>query len=420
MPQVTATMITRVSALLFLLSQWTPMALTDWTPHCERPSGMYRVVALQLSEGLRFDGKNREVQPAQTVHLTFRDGDLTAWWFIDHGWEVMHQEARTTRLTEGGIRGDLELRIYDVRGRLQLTADLAFSIDRTGDTFGGTFTAKVAGVVDRSWEGNANGTFLQRTDRFAAAASWPSFAGPSGTLSTSPDGPPLIDDLRNSRPLWRSEAAVPVSYGNAADDRYADRAAGCRAGGGSSSPVYADGVVYIGFYIPNRSFEPLWNSIPEVWRNRYSGAGMQKLTAELGLNDVEVAAIKDHWRPVADDVIVAMDAHTGETLWRTTWPARVYNLQTHKHRGTFGVPLVAGGRVFYPNFQNGLEVMDAKTGEPQWEFPKFESPPNRRFRPSGPPSQSPLLFGDTLVWSIGSTTYGSSQKKRNIDIESSC
>lgn len=59
MPQVTATMLTRVSAFLFVLSQWTPTALADWTPHCERPSGMYRVVALQLSEGLRFDGKNR-------------------------------------------------------------------------------------------------------------------------------------------------------------------------------------------------------------------------------------------------------------------------------------------------------------------------------------------------------------------------
>lgn len=396
----------RESLLVLLVLTWTSPACADWKPYCERSDGVHRVVALELSEGLRFEGKNRDVQPAQRLHLIFRNDELKAWWFIGHGWEAMHQQASSVRLTDDGIRGELSLRIYDVRGRLQLTADLAFSIDREHNGFDGTFAGKVAGVVDRSWDGRARGSFLPPTDMFAPTADWPSFSGPSGTLATSPNGPAMIDDLRKSRPLWRSETAVPVSYGNAADDRYADRAAGCRPGGGSSSPVYADGVVYIGFYTPNRSFDPPWDSIPEAWRNRYSGEGLQKLTRERRLNEVELAAIKDHWRPVADDVIVALDARTGKTLWRTTWPARVFNLQTHKHRGTFGVPLVAGGKVFYPNFQNGLEVMDAKTGEPLWEFPEFAGPPTRRFKPSGPPSQSPILFDDTVVWSVGRTTYG--------------
>jgi outer membrane protein assembly factor BamB len=101
-----------------------------------------------------------------------------------------------------------------------------------------------------------------------------------------------------------------------------------------------------------------------------------------------------------------MDARSGATLWKTTWPKRTYNLQTHKHRGTFGVPLVASGKVFYPDFHDGLKVMDAMTGKALWEFPKYEQPPDTKSRPSGPKSQSPLLFGETLVWHFQDTTYG--------------
>lgn len=382
-----------------------PAALqaADLEPTSERPSGQYQVVQLQLSEGLRFEGKNRDAQPPQTVHLIFRDETLVNWWFVDHGWEAMHQPGSNVKLTGDGIRGDLNLRIYNVGGKLQLVADLSFDVGRKVDRFDGSVEAKVVGVVQRSWKSTASGEFVKPANSFADEASWPSFAGPRGTLNASPDGPPLVDDLSKSRPLWRSEASVPVSYGNAADDRYPHRAAGCRFGGGSSSPVYADGVVYIAFYKPNMDIAPV---SPGTWADKWFGESLQEYARQNSLIQEEVKAIEDHWRKVGDDVIVAMDARTGETLWRTTWPSRVYNLQTHKHRGTFGVPLVAGGRVYYPNFENGLEVMDAKTGEPLWEFPKFAGPPNRRVKPSGPPSQSPLLFGNTLVWSIGRITYG--------------
>ncbi|MEM7392501.1 MAG: PQQ-binding-like beta-propeller repeat protein [Verrucomicrobiota bacterium] len=296
--------------------------------------------------------------------------------------------------------------MYDVRGRLRNTANLSLAIARTKDRFEGPVDIRLAKRDKSAWKARAQGSFLKPADGFDPAANWPCFAGPAGTLQTGPNGPALVDDLARSRPLWRSESHVPVSYGNAADDRYATRAAGCRSGGGSSSPVFADGVIYIAFYVPNRSVETDWSRIHESRRSVYSGEGFKKLVAERQFIEVEVEAIEDHWRPLADEVMVAMDARTGETLWRTTWPLRAYNLQTHKHRGTFGVPLVAGGKVFYPSFNNSLQVMDAETGKPLWEFPEFENPPETKWRPKGPPSQSPLLLGNTVVWSIGDTTYG--------------
>ena len=397
------TFYTRVTILILGITCLSRTSANELKPWCDRPNGTYRVVMLELSQGLRFEGKSRGEQPPQTVHLAFRDGKLVNWWFVKHGWEAIHQHASTTTMTKNGIQGDLRLRIYDVRGSRQLVADLSFSVDRKGERFDGSFRAKVSGVIDKTWEGAVTGQFLKPASAFNPAFNWPSFAGPAGTLEAGPNGPTLIDDLRKSRPRWRREATVPVSYGNAADDRYPYRAAGCRFGGGSSSPVYAVGVVYVAFYQPNMDIAP----VPKKgYSDKWFGEPLATYAKEKHLNSAEVKAIEDHWRPIADDVIVAMDATTGETLWRTTWPQRVYNLQTHKHRGTFGVPLVAAGKVFYPNFQNGLEVMDAKTGEPLWEFPKFEGPPETKSRPRGPSSQSPLLIGDTLVWSIGDTTYG--------------
>jgi outer membrane protein assembly factor BamB len=329
------------------------------------------------------------------------------WWFIDHGWHAIHQHAKSVRLTDKGVHGDLSLRIYDGRGSLQNTASVSFHVARTGDTFDGKVNVEVADGEKQTWEATARGSFLKATGAFDSAAAWSSFAGPMGTLEASKDGPALVDDLAKShRPLWRSESHIPVSYGNAADDRYATRAAGCRSGGGSSSPVYADGVIYIGFYVPNRSVETDWSRIHENRRAVYSGEGFKKLVAERKFIDVEVKAIEDHFRPLADEVMVAMDARTGETLWRTTWPLRAYNLQTHKHRGTFGVPLVAAGKVFYPSFNNSIQVMDAKTGKALWEFPKFEKPPQTKYWPKGPPSQSPLLIDKTVIWSVGDITYG--------------
>ena len=376
----------------------------DVTPRTERPTGEYRVVRLELNEGLRHEEKDG--RSPQVLHLAFRDEKLANWWFIGHGWHAVQQHDDSLRLTDNGLDGVLELRCYDARGRLQDVAKLTFQVSRSGETLQGEVGLQLTGREKQVWKSTVLGSFLKPAERFNPKAQWPNFAGPMGTLQASPGGPALVDDLARSRPLWRSETQVPVSYGNAADDRYATRAAGCRSGGGSSSPVYADGVVYVAFYVPNRSVDTDWSKAYESRRIKYSGEGFKKLIEEMKWNDVEVRAVEDHWRPLADEVVVAMDARTGKTLWRTTWPLRAYNLQTHKHRGTFGVPLVAGGKVLYPSFNNSLQAMDAKTGKALWEFPKYEKPPQTKHWPKGPPSQSPLLMGGTVVWSVKDTTYG--------------
>ena len=92
-----------------------------------------------------------------------------------------------------------------------------------------------------------------------------------------------------------------------------------------------------------------------------------------------------------------MDARTGKTLWRTTWPLRAYNLQTHKHRGTFGVPLVAGGKVLYPSFSNSLQAIDAKTGKALWGFGNTKATANQQALAEGAAESVAALMGGTSL-----------------------
>ena len=58
-----------------------------------------------------------------------------------------------------------------------------------------------------------------------------------------------------------------------------------------------------------------------------------------------------------------------------------------------------------PELQH-LQAMDAKTGKALGSFQKYEKPPQTKHWPKGPPSQSPLPMGETVVWSVKDTTYG--------------
>jgi len=82
-----------------------------------------------------------------------------------------------------------------------------------------------AAVKERSWRGRAQGGFVMLDDQASAGNGWPTFAGPNGNMSAAA-GPGLVDDLGEARPVWQSEASIPVSYGNAPDSRYFWRASG--------------------------------------------------------------------------------------------------------------------------------------------------------------------------------------------------
>lgn len=379
----------------------------ETVPTVYHPQGKYEAVTIALPHGLPHpEAKSTEPTPAQTLSLGFRQGKLVSWWFSPPLYNYTQPLAEGVTLNEKTLQGEFQVLLYagSYRGGGHgEKATLAFDLKRQDDRFSGKYSIAMSGDNARAIEGEATGNMRLPSSPYDPKASWPSFAGPLESLATTNPGPTLIDDLAQAKPLWQSEARIPIAYGNAADDRYANKASAARAAGGSSSPVYDNGVVYIGFYSPNRSIAP---KVPDHKAEFFSPEALRALAQEKNLYPDEIAALEDHWRELADDQMVAMDARTGATLWKTSWPLRTANKQTHKHRGAMGVPLVADGKVFYPNLHGRLLVMDAKSGEPLWEFPKYLGPPETKIAPLGPPSKSPVLFDKILVWHDGNSIVG--------------
>ena len=367
------------------------------------PQGEYKVVALELSDGL-------QAKPQQ-LRLSFRGESCVQFWFLEQGYERINLLDSRLKLTAKKLEGRLKFRLCPMTSKREDYgfAHFDFNLNRDQKAWTGRFFARTfpgipgRGVKEREWEGTVKGRMVDPVSAISGDPGWPSFAGPQGTMSVEA-GADLMDDLNQARPVWQSEARIPVSYGNAADDRYFWRAAGANFGGGSSSPVVVGDTVYQAYYQPSSDVESRLKN--PFWERKYPDT--KTLHAEIESMNMmrrEVDRMVAHFIPLADDVVVAMDARTGATRWKTVFPKRAVNLQTHKHRGLFGVPLVADDKLYYPNMHGRLYALDTKNGRAVWEWPRFEKPPETKHRPRGPQNPSALLLDDTLVWMSGKT-YG--------------
>jgi outer membrane protein assembly factor BamB len=285
-----------------------------------------------------------------------------------------------------------------------LTLDLKVEGDpAVGGTgkIAGSYELDMNGTPYKSGKGAVTGTLESKSaagDALSLTGAWPSFWGPTLDMASQPQ-PRLVEDFAQARPVWRSEAYVLTGYGNAPDSRYFTRALGSGNGGGGSSPVIADGTVYMYFYLPSPQSEPALKGNP-FWERTYTSEDDFKAKmAAAKANDREVGWVLNHFRPLADDVVVAMDAATGATKWMTVLPLRSPNLQTHKHRGVSGVPMVAGDTIYVANLASRLYALDRATGKLKWEMPDGFDPAKVPVgKTGGPAYPSPMLLADTLIW----------------------
>lgn len=400
LPLVAAAILGLVSAVSAQMPLVCPPAKTE--PVTTAPQGAYMVARLEISAGLQ-DAKDKAAPAPQKLHIALRDGKLANVWFVlpMDGDSRFMVEQSTLALKGDALAGEVEFRTAPGRGKPQSSVKLTLSLTRTGEKLAGEY-AIAAGAVYKSAKGTASGTLATAAgaeNAVSAQGAWTSFWGPNGDMSTQPQ-PALVEDLAKARPVWRSETYVPTAYGNAPDSRYASRAIVTGNGGGGSSPIIAGGVVYMYFYAPSPQVEPATKGNP-YWAFG-DGAELKKKMAALNANERETGLLLNHFRPVADDHIVAIDAASGAEKWHTVLPLRSPNLQTHKHRGVSGVPLIVGDTLYVPNLMSRLYAIDAKTGAVKWELPEFKLP--EKAPAVAPPSApSPMMLGDTLVFGRGET-----------------
>ncbi len=376
-----------VTALLLLSAraQGDPLA-----PKTESFSGDYKLVRVAVEPLWPARGKEKGLRPF-TLLATFRDGVPAGAWA--HGVSAtpaaMHLRERDARLTADALKGRLGLFFGDgtigsAAAWTRLELDLKISAGVVAGTValndGKPVSAK--GVLVSEPE-------LSKANMFAPGKDWPAWQGVDASVRGPSSGAALVESWAQARPVWRSEAVLPVSYGNAADFRYALRAAAQGTCGGASSPVVAGGRVFSYFYQPSGAVDE-------------TAATAALAKSDKPLADFQQAWVRDMYRLSADDVVLALDAATGRLLWRTTFPQRTLNLQTHKHRGVNPTPLIAGDALFVPTYTGRVYRLAAATGAVRWEFPAAATKPFIGKTGQGGSGDvpvgcaSPVLLGGTL------------------------
>lgn len=100
-----------------------------------------------------------------------------------------------------------------------------------------------------------------------------------------------------------------------------------------------------------------------------------------------------------DEVIAALDANTGATVWEHRFPSSTDGVDFSQGAGPHSTPLVTADRVFAAGSRKQLFALNKPNGQIVWTHDLIKdfgaTPPNRGY------ACSPLLFGDTLIVSMG-------------------
>ncbi len=147
------------------------------------------------------------------------------------------------------------------------------------------------------------------------------------------------------------------------------------------------------FRVEDAGIGPWPDAGPKVKWRRALGEGYSAFAAAEG-------RLVTLLRRGEEEVVVALDAETGRTLWESAWGAPFpdgYSMENGP--GPHATPLVAGGRVFAVGATGHLRALDLASGRTLWEQELVHGR-------GGTPrvngyAASPLAFGDTVIVSVG-------------------
>ena len=103
------------------------------------------------------------------------------------------------------------------------------------------------------------------------------------------------------------------------------------------------------------------------------------------------------------EVVIAMDAGTGETIWEHEYASQPLNFSNGA--GPHATPLIVGDLVFTAGTNKQIFALDKKTGDIVWSVDlvaEYDAPPTL-IRPAVKAgfAQSPLAYQDTIIMQVG-------------------
>jgi len=165
----------------------------------------------------------------------------------------------------------------------------------------------------------------------------------------------------DARPVWKSEPLTAGAPGRANDiPRHGVKSLYNRASGGGATPIMAAGKVFLNYYLP--SGEAYDKQVAQIYTQQLAS----KDNAPYFQGKLPTL---DPLRVAADDVVIAVDAHTGALVWRATFPGGGTNHTSHKNDLNNLTMAYADGRVYAVGSTMRLRCLDANTGDLIWQQP---------------------------------------------------
>lgn len=113
------------------------------------------------------------------------------------------------------------------------------------------------------------------------------------------------------------------------------------------------------------------------------------------------AGVLSYVRRTPVEVVTALDATTGTTIWEFRYPAPTDDVDFSQGAGPHSTPLIVGTRLFATSSRRELFALDKSTGKRLWshDFMKeYKAPsPDRGY------TCSPLAYNDTVIVTVGGT-----------------
>ncbi len=247
----------------------------------------------------------------------------------------------------------LQLEAVESQGRVRG----AYRIDHKRHRF--------SGLKDQSeGEGSIDGRVWTRQELLETQgfgeANWPGWRGgeQAGVANDNSDVA-LVEDLREARFLWKSDARTPMP--GHTDSQLL---------GGYGEISLADNKVFLNYYVGHGDVYPegktFAESVSEIEQEmaRRPGKGLAVYIKEYFAGDVE-AYVRQKLPVLATDVIDCYDATTGLTLWQARFPGR--GLNWYNCDGPHFNVTWDQGRAYAVGSAGALYCLDAETGEPIWE-----------------------------------------------------
>lgn len=266
---------------------------------------------------------------------------------LDRQWKAHAADASGLKLAAGWLRGDVILDVNPI-GWGQSIWDWPFEVPRpvayrfaidmavsnrmaAGAFKGHPELRHTAGAVTGRLQSRAD---WLRPRAIAQGSDYPCWRGAFGNGCSTEHGGALVNSLDKARVAWRSSEKTPDAW-------LWSRPINPGTSGGFSSPVVADDRVFVFYFVPSGTCR---------------ASGTNEVCGMPGKSAVLIDA---------DDVMLCLDARTGETLWKTTFEGRGLNF--NGGAGPHMTPCYAAGRVYGVGSAGSVYCLDARTGAEVWE-----------------------------------------------------